>query len=90
MLYIERESDSKMTIDWENGQLKINAPHLQHLLRAIRDHMQNFDIISFYHIYRELNADGDKLSKEALLLPPRLMEVKEYADNILINQYVRL
>ena len=31
--------DSKMSIDWENGQLQINAPHLQNLLRAIRDQM---------------------------------------------------
>ena len=79
-----------MTIDWANGQLQINAPHLQHLLRAIRDQMHNFDTISFQHIYRELNVDVDKLSKEALLLPPGLMEVKEYAENLLVNQYVRL
>ena len=38
----------------------------------------------------ELNVEVDKLSKEALLLPLGLMEVKEYAENLLVNQYVRL
>ena len=41
------------------------------------------------HLQRT-NAEVDKLSKENLLLPPRLMEVTEYAENILVNQYVRL
>ena len=82
--------DSKLTIDWENGQLQINAPQLQHLLRAIRSQNENFESISFQHIYRELNVDADKLSKEALLLPPGIMEIKDYENNILVNQYVRL
>ena len=79
-----------MTIDWANGQLQINAPHLQHLLRAIRDQMVNFESISFQHIYRELNVEADKLSKVALTLPPGLMEVKEFVNNQLVNQYVSL
>ena len=74
-----------MTIDWANGHLQINAPHLQHLLRAIRDQMSNFESISFQHVYRELNVEADKLSKLALMLPPGLMEVKEYVDNQLVN-----
>ena len=82
--------DSKLTIDWENGQLQINALHLQHLLRAIRSQMENFESISFQHIYRELNEEADKLSKEALLLPPGLMMIKDYENNLLVNQYVRL
>ena len=52
--------------------------------------MVNFESISFQHIYRELNVEADKMSKEALLLPPGLMEVKEFADNNLVNRYVRL
>ena len=31
--------DSKLTIDWANGKLQINAPHLQHLLRAIKSQL---------------------------------------------------
>ena len=79
-----------MTIYWENGKMQINIPHIQHLLRQIRDQIQNFDTISFQHIYKEINVEADKLSKEALLLPPGIMEVKEYAENLLVNQYVRL
>ena len=79
-----------MTIDWENGQLQINAPHLQHLLRAIRSQLENFNSTSFQHIYRELNEEADMLSKESLLLPTRLMMIKDYENNLLVNQYVTL
>ena len=79
-----------MTIDWENGQLQINAPHIQHLLRETRIQKDNFESISFQHIYRELNVDADKLSKEALLLPLGIMEIKDYENNLFVNQYVRL
>ena len=82
--------DSKLTIDWENDNLQINAPHLQHLLKEIRSQLENFNSTSFQHIYRELNEDADKLSKDALLLPPGIMLIKDYEKNILINQNIRL
>ena len=72
-----------MTIDWENGQLQINAPHLQHLLRSIRREKENFESISFQHIYRELNVEANKLSKEALLLSLGIMEISDYKNNML-------
>ena len=65
-----------MTIDWENGKIQINAPHLQHFLKTIREQITSFETISFKHIYREPNSEADKLSKMALTLPPGLMEVK--------------
>ena len=82
--------DSKLTIDWANGKLQINAPHLQHLLRAIKSQVERFDSLSFQHIYRELNEYADKLSKAALSLPPGIMLIKDYENNLLINQYIRL
>ena len=82
--------DSKLTIDWANGKVKINAPHLQRLLRAIRIQLENFNSTSFQHIYRELNEEADKLSKEALLLQLGLMMIKDYENDLLVNQYVRL
>ena len=82
--------DSKLSIDWEKGQLQINAPHLQHLLSVIRSQMENFESISFQQVYIELNGEADKLSKEAIILPPGLMVIKDYENNILVNQYVRL
>ena len=82
--------DSKMTIDWANGKIQINAPHLQHLLKAIREKITTFETISFNHIYRELNSEANKLSKMALALPPSLMEVMEINNNQIVNQYVGL
>ena len=29
--------DSKMVIEWANGKIQINAPHLQHLLTTIKE-----------------------------------------------------
>ena len=79
-----------MTINWENGKLQINAPHLQPPLRAIRSQMENFESISFQQVYIELNGEADKLSKEAIMLPQGLMVIKDYENNIMVNQYVRL
>ena len=44
-----------MTIDWANVKIQINAPHIQHLLKTIREQKVAFETISFKHIYRELN-----------------------------------
>ena len=79
-----------MIINWANGQLQINSPHLQPLLKEIRDQISNFVSISFQHVYRELNVEADTLSKLALTLPLGLMEVKDHVDDQLVNQYVRL
>ena len=79
-----------MTTDWENINIQINAPHLQHLLRIIRDQMAAFEKKNFQHIYREVNTKADKLSKLALPLPPGLMEVTQFVNNQVVNQYVSL
>ena len=79
-----------MTIYWANGKIQINTPHLQHLLKAIREQMVAFETISFNYIYRELNSEADKLSKMALALPSGLMEVKEISNERIENQYVCL
>ena len=55
--------DSKVVVDWENGKNIIQAPHLQHLLAEIQTLKSMFKRISFAHIYRELNAEADSLSK---------------------------
>ena len=60
---LQIRGDSKLTINWENGNLQINSPHLQHLLREIRSQLENFNSTSFQHIYGELNEDAEKMSK---------------------------
>ena len=79
-----------MVIDWANGKLQIKAPHLQHLLRVIKEQKTAFETISFTHIYWELNTEVDKLSKVALALHPGLMEVREIKDEQNKNHLVCL
>ena len=79
-----------MTIDWANERIEINAPHIQHLLRIVREQILSFESIIFHRIYIELNSEADKLSKLSLALPPGIMEVKELVNDQLVNQYVRL
>ena len=82
--------DSKLTIDWANGSIQINAPRLHHLLRALRKQMAAFESITFQHIYIEVNTEADKLSKLALSLPPVLMEVTNFVNNQEVKTYVSL
>ena len=77
-----------MTIDWANDNIQINAPHLQHMLRSLREQMVAVKSITFQHIYRELNYEADKLSKMALALPLGLMEVKEIVNNQTVNHFL--
>ena len=79
-----------MVIDWENKKMQIKAPHLQHLLRVIKEHKASFETISFSHIHRELNTYADKLSKDALALHLGLMEVREIKDEKIDNHLVCL
>ena len=79
--------DSKVVVDWENGKNTIRAPHLQHLLAEIQELKSKFRRISFVHIYRELNAEADSLSKQALAYQPGLMETEEVAEGTSTYRY---
>ena len=70
--------------------MHIKAPHLQHLLRVIKEQKAAFETISFKHIYSELNTEADKLSKVALALHPGLMEVREIKYEHIKNHLVCL
>ena len=73
-----------LTIDWENGNIHLNAPHLQHLLRSLREWMATIESIT------QVNTEADKFSKLALAVPPGLMEVTHFVDNQEVNMYVSL
>ena len=79
-----------MVIEWANGRIHINEPHLQHLLKTIKEQVATFEMISFGHIYRELNMETDKLSKLALALPPGLIEVEELSSGQPSDQFMIL
>ena len=90
MKNLQLSRDSKMVVEWATGRIQINAPQIQHLLRTIKEKIGSFETISFKHIYMELNTEANKISKLALSLPPRLMEVEEKNNEHIENQYVIL
>ena len=77
-----------MTIYWENKKIHINSPHLQHLLKTLREQMVSFESITFHHIYKELNSKADKVSKIALALRLGLMEAKEIVNSQTVNHFL--
>jgi len=56
-------------IDWEINKASVASVGLAHILKELKHQINNFEWLSFHHIYRELNEVADKISKEALLLP---------------------
>ena len=80
--------DSKKVVDWANGRVQINAPHLQYMMAAIRDLVTSFKSVSFEHIYRELNMEADSLSKLALALQPGIIEVEEMTNGQISDYYM--
>ena len=79
-----------MVIDWVNGKKKIKAPHLQYLLKEIQALKPSFELVSFSHIYRELNSEAYTLSKLALAIQLGIIEVEEHANGQDNNLFIRL
>ena len=48
-----------MVVEWSREKIKIEAPHIQHLLSAIRDLLETFESTYFTKIYGELNVEAD-------------------------------
>ena len=79
-----------MVIDWEKDKIHIKAPHIQHLLRIIKEQKDAFETISFTRVYRDLNTEGNTLSKEALAIHQGLMEVRKIKNELIENHLVCL
>lgn len=60
--------DSKIVVDWINGKSEIQVACLAARKAQVREFLAGLDWFSCKHIYRELNSEVDKLSKEALEL----------------------
>ena len=58
--------DSRVIIYWELEKAQVLSLKLFHWLKDSRRLMSEFNSCSFYHIFRELNADADILSKTSL------------------------
>ena len=66
---IQIAGDSRIIVEWFKGKLKLDVLHLTYWKERILLLQRQFKEISIQHVYRELNADADYLSKLALLGP---------------------
>jgi hypothetical protein len=55
--------DSKLVMDWENGQNNITNILLRPIIDRIQALKGDFDEISFIHVYREFKNKENTLSK---------------------------
>ena len=69
-----------MVIDWEKGKRNIRAPHLLYLLDEIQSLRSSFELVSFSHIYKEINSEADFLLKMALEIQLGIIEVEEHIN----------
>ena len=49
--------------------------------------MTSFESVYFTHIYREINGEADLLSKLALDLQPRVIEVEEFKNGQVLKYF---
>jgi hypothetical protein len=71
-----------MEIDWARGNIFIQNPNLDSILRVIKLNFRDFEWFSFHHILCELNSKEDELSKEALQLQRGALCFYEFFDGI--------
>ena len=63
-----------------NGKNDVQAMLLNSLLQQICESIQMFECASFTHIYKELNAKADQLSKEVLAVLDGTFVYHEYLN----------
>jgi len=64
--YIQVLGDSKVIIDWLDQKRKLQAINVEGWKQRTKDLIPSVKGISFHHIFREANSEGDQLSKLAL------------------------
>jgi ribonuclease HI len=72
--------DSKLILDWVNDKNSMENSVLQPLTEKLREVKNQFNSVSFHHMYRELNEFADQLSKEALTLHEGLVITSEWIE----------
>ena len=66
LLSISIFGDSKAIIDWDKDIHSLHNLELQHWVGRTKNIILNFQLITFNHIYRELNTEDDVFSKLGL------------------------
>lgn len=79
--------DSKIVCDWINKKSRCSAYTLSHIL--VEDHhlITSFDTFTCHHIFKERNADADKLSKEAAHKPSGTWMIQEHREGNFYQYY---
>ena len=63
---IQIVGDSRIIVDWFRGSLHLETLALTHWMERIMQLKTHFSVVNIQHVYRELNATADRLSKLAL------------------------
>jgi ribonuclease HI len=66
---IQIMGDSRVIIDWLNNKANFHSSSLEGWKDRIKVLINDFQDISFNHVYREYNSEADYLSKMALKEP---------------------
>jgi hypothetical protein len=79
-------SDSRVSLII-NGKVACTVCRLFPLLRQIKEFIAGLEWFKCTHIYRELNEDVDRISKEALELGSDAFVTQEYVVNNFIAEF---
>ena len=79
-----------MVINWSKGKSTLRSPHLHHVLNEIESLRSSFQHVSFSHIYKEINSEGDMLCKLALAIQPRVIKVEEYKNEQITGSFIMI
>lgn len=72
--------DSKVIVDWLNGQADLKAAALESWKERTIEISHCFRNLNVTHIYREDNSEADSLSKLALLMPPGQLRYTKWVE----------
>ena len=62
---------------------------LHNILSSITDVLESYDTFSCRHVYREINREADKASKEGLQLTMGQWKIRELLDGTIHEYYHR-
>ena len=66
---IQLAGDSRIIVEWFQNIIHLEVIHLSNWMDRILQLRRLFQEIHIQHIYREVNSDADRLSKQAILGP---------------------
>jgi hypothetical protein len=78
--------DSKLVVDWMKESIKLFNLDLQQNGQCLKTTSSYFSMITYMHIYIELNNTTDTLSKEALHFPVNYMVMEELFEGEMISK----